>query len=116
MDNVSFTLISAAAAVGGALGTFVGFKKLGDTRRNEQELLENKIGSIANSNVKTVITTNNRMSEMNHVLNYAHDFARTVGYLGLHSLYGMVVYPWVPLYLLGSHLRQDSRRHVQKVD
>ena len=97
MDNISFTFVSAMAALGGAMGTFVGFKKLSDTRAERMMAQQPP-------------PVDHRVGKFDYTMLYAHDFARTVGYLGIHSVYGMVVYPWMPLYLLGSSLRRDARR------
>lgn len=90
MDSLSFVWVSGMAAVGGAIGTFVGFRKLAGIR--QEELVVEKANSVVVSNPQKMII-------------YTSDFARTLGYLGAHSIYGMVVYPWMPLYLLGNAFR-----------
>jgi len=94
MDHFTFTFVSLAATVGSVLGIEVGYNKLCKQRkdRNDNEIDHASCGN-----------------KYHQTIRYANDFARTLGYLGMHSIYGMLIYPWMPLYLLGSTLRADLR-------
>ena len=107
MDDLTFTFVSAAAALGGALGTAVGYKKLLQDREFTKASIEKKVhenNPIENSPNVSMRTEQN----VNKAMLYATDFTRTIGYLGYHSVYGMVVYPWMPLYSLGGMLKKDA--------
>jgi hypothetical protein len=109
MDDFTFTLVSGAAAVGGALGSFVGFRKLlRDREVTKLKVLDEseRLNPLEHSHHVSKKTEENVTDVMAHV----NDFTRTIGYIGFHSLYGMVVYPWMPLYVLGSMVKRDMKR------
>jgi len=102
MDDLTFTFVSTAAAIGGALGTMVGFRRLQEKRLQEGREKVLKPG-------ETVVERNqNRLFGVS-TMHYANDFSRTIGYLATYSMYGMVVYPWMPLYMLGGIVRRNSK-------
>jgi hypothetical protein len=87
------------------MGTLVGYRKLlGDRQARRENPIEHVADAVAKRNDDTFDMT----------MRYAHDFTRTVGYLGMHSLYGMVVYPWMPLYLAGGTIRRDMKSRFTK--
>ena len=108
MDNFTFTFVSAAAALGGAIGTAVGYKKLASEREHDKVMMAEKINEAEEKAPMHVHFNPRTDRNMNAAMLYATDFTRTVGYLGYHSLYGMIVYPWMPFYSLGGMLRKDA--------
>jgi len=110
MDDITFTLVSAAAAAGGALGTLVGYRKLLSERQNNRVEKERREVHEPTIGQNAVV----QRGKLDVTLLYANDFARSVGYLGMHSLYGMIVYPWMPIYLLGGAVRKDMFGRFRK--
>ena len=108
------TPVSAMAAVGGAMGTFVGFKKLTDIREQERLTREREREHALATDDHVGLRI--KRKEIDSVMLYAHDFARTMGYLGMYSIYGMITYPWRPLYTIGSTIRRDASRNDARND
>lgn len=113
MDDFTFTFVSLVAATGGAIGTLVGYNKLRKEREQDvsrQHLIQDnrrEENSSSNNNSNNHNNALARREEIDRTFRCANDFARTIGYLGMHSLYGMVVYGWMPVYLLGNTLRRE---------
>jgi|SRR6478609_8880883 len=111
MDDYTFKFVSIVAAAGGALGTLVGYNKL---RRERNAMLvdrdtDGKNVNITNSELsqveKSVVATHH--DNLDRKLRCANDFARTIGYLGMHTLFGMILYPLMPVYFLGGTLKKE---------
>ncbi len=96
MDNVTFTLVSAIVATGGALGTLVGFNNIRRERQNRlviaEETATRKIDGKSNSTRLTLATD---------------DVLETAGRLGGNAVYGMLAYSLCPVILMPSLLRHD---------
>lgn len=102
MDDFTFNLVSLFAAAGGAVGTFVGYNKLKDIRKIEKEVTT-KPSDVSITDSTIAIRDNRR-----ELFAFSKDFTRTMGFLGMYSVYGMVVYPWMPLYAIGNVFRHDG--------
>ena len=100
MENSTFEIVSLLAAAGGALGTLAGYNKLKKMRFEEAAVKSRAEDAVVLSNSeKAVVLT--------------HDFARTIGYLGAHSIYGMIMYPLMPAVMLGNSFRDEFRRKMR---
>jgi len=84
--------------VGGLLGSLVGFKKLDAHRLEDKAQIDQKFGSsIQDNNIRSFVDT-------------AIDTTRSVGYIGLHGMWGSLVYPMVPPVLLPYLIKSDLKR------
>lgn len=97
MDEWTFRIVSVATAIGGAVGTWVGYEKL------RQERQQRPLETNSDDNQKQCVRV-------------ASDFTRTIGYLGFHSLVGATVYPWISPILLPGFLRRDLRANWHRDD
>lgn len=118
MDDITFNLVSGAFALGGFLGTAVGYKKLQETRRVQKLESMNEIDNINKAKDHLVdaashITNRNFRhpqfsGTVNRTMLYVNDFTKVVGSLAMHSLYGSFVYPLAPLYALPGLIKRDA--------
>lgn len=116
MDNTTFNFVSAVAAIGGLVGTGMGYMKLRDERELQKVKALRDVQVIDNASDRVVDGTNALTgSHVQHrhipdktvsTMVYLNDFARTVGYLGIHSMFGMMV-PLAPMYFVGSIYKRN---------
>ncbi len=92
MDDLTFKFVAHAAAVGGIIGSYVGYQKMSEER--EQERVKN---------VEPLVP----LTRTEQVTNFATDFTRTIGNMGMHTVYGMVKYPFMPMFAVGSIINRD---------
>jgi len=109
MEDTTFTLVSMFAALGGAIGTAVGYRTLLKERQDAKERLQAEVKRTENALEVHPSTSSEQM------LVKGVDFARTIGYLGYYSLYGMIVYPMMPLYAIPRIIRQDAKVSLDKL-
>lgn len=98
MDNWIFRYISLASAVGGIIGTAVGYQRV----QNHRE------ATVQRAKEDGAIMSNN--PDTQDIVAKTSDIARCIGTLGLSSLYGMIVYPLIPPIALPFVVRRDMTK------